>query len=682
MPQELVTRQTNGISMGADGNIWMFLKNGTDGITSGTGNLYRWDGESSASFVFSVNGFMATTQGVAYNSTAYSESTVPSPQGKDNLMGYQNQVTYSNLGILQFTDGVVKTYCLTYTIDGGKGTMPQHLNRGPFPNFDGTYSLASTTITTVGNVNSVSSSIFELGKVNSATAVCDLRTVVTVDKDVVQAVKQQNGKYLVNQVVVPGGESWLTRVGLLGTDGSYTDLVSTTNNSFPAARCCYMSQDWGAPNAIVAYFGADNKSHGLSYVNGALSEVFNSGVSGQLTIDIWTNDFKGKTAVFGGSNRFTGFAGPDLLVAVDINTKKSTLVGAYNGLINGTVGYSMMQGDSTLDSDGTVYFVGYLPSDKTNHFFKAVIFWASPTFTKAEAEQPTITLGSSSQLTWCATNATTVSITGLGADAGTVIVPICGSIIVSPTTTWTYALTAIGPLGSAHATVTVTVVPNPPQIQAMTVIFGGTTSMKAAPGQIITIWGSLCGNVPADTQWVPLQTAVAGCSVKFADVQGQNVTLGSLYYVSAGQINVQVPDGLALGTAQMAVTFNGLSSAPQFFEVVSTNPDYVVETVGTQAYLKGVHLNGSYTTASNPAVGGETILVFLSGLGPGTKIAISVNGIPATVYYAGPQGDYPGLDQINVQVPANVKYGTQYMVTATATDGTQKVDTLSTEPAK
>jgi uncharacterized protein (TIGR03437 family) len=329
--------------------------------------------------------------------------------------------------------------------------------------------------------------------------------------------------------------------------------------------------------------------------------------------------------------------------------------------------------DAAITPDGVVYAV------VSGQLYKLTLN-GLPIFTKAEAEQPTITRGSSTQLTWCATNATTVSITGLGADAGTVVVPVCGSVVVSPTTTETYTLTAIGPLGSAHVTVTVTVVPNTPQIEATTTIFGGTTTLKAAPGQIVTLWGTLCSNVPADTQWLPLQTAVAGCSVKFADVQGQNVTLGYLYYVSAGQINVQVPETTTLGTAQMTVTFNGLSSAPEFFRVVSTNPDYVVETVGTQAYLKGVHLNGSYTTASNPAVGGETILVFLSGLGSGTKIAITVNGIPATVYYAGPQGDYPGLDQINVQVPANVKYGTEYIVTATATDGTQKVDTLSTEP--
>ena len=684
MPQELVTREPGGISMGADGGIWMFLKNGTEGIASGTGNLYRSDGASGATFEFSVDGYLSTETGVAYNSTSYSEVFVPSPQGKDNLMGYLNQVTYGNLGILQVINGVVRNYCLNYTIDGGKGTMPQHLNRGPFPNYDGTYSLASTTITTVGNVGSVSSSIFELGKVNSATAVCDLRTVLTVNKEVVQAVKQRDGRYFVNEVVQPGGDSWLTRIGLRGTDGSYTDLVSTANSKFPATRCCYISQDWGTTNVIVAYFGTDNKSHGLSYVNGALNEVFNSGVSGQMTSDIWTDDFKGSTALFGGSNNAISFAGPDLLIAVDINTKKSTVIGAKNSSINGTIGYSLIWGYSTLGSDGTFYFAGYLPSDKTDHYFKAVIS-GPPAFIKAEAGQSSIVAGDSDPISWIATNTDKVTVQGLGLPNGQVVItdlPASGFLTVSPLQRVTYTLTAYGQFGFATAQITVDVVPAPPEIKATTTIFGGKTSMKAAPGQIVTIWGNLCGNVPADTQWVPLRTAVAGCSVQFADAQGKNAILGNLYYVSSGQINVQVPETTILGTAQMTVIFNGLSSAPQYFQVVSTDPDYVVETVGSQTYLKGVHLNGSYTTASNPAVGGELILVFLSGLGSGTKIAIAINGIPATVYYAGPQGDYPGLDQINVQVPANVTFATEVTVTATAVDGTQQVDTLSTEPAK
>jgi uncharacterized protein (TIGR03437 family) len=129
----------------------------------------------------------------------------------------------------------------------------------------------------------------------------------------------------------------------------------------------------------------------------------------------------------------------------------------------------------------------------------------------------------------------------------------------------------------------------------------------------------------------------------------------------------------------MVVTFNGLtSSTPMFFQAIATNPDYVVHEIGSQTYLKGIHADGSVTGA-NPAEGGEMILVFLSGLGAGTKIAIDVNGVPATVYYAGTT-EWSGLEQINVRIPDSIQYATEFTITATATDGTQKVDTLLTEP--
>ena len=571
----------------------------------------------------------------------------------------------------QITPAQVQNVCTDFSVGAGK-TLEPNLP-GSFPASDGTRYV-------VGN-NNVSSQIYLRGKPD-AKGVCNLTSVASIPNvPILQAWKQADGKFLAQDLLeVSPMDGIFSEISLVRNGAVESRLVSTNtanNPAITATKCCQMYVDWSRNQSLVTYFADGGGGHAFVYnSDGVINPIYNNedGLASNFMFDevFGEPSLSDKWAVIGVSTN-----GVFRLLRINTETKEVTVIARVGDSLPGGMSFWMTNG--VVSPDGTVFFPGYSTDGKTCKVYRA---WVPgpPAFTKAEAEQPTITKGSSTSLTWCATDATTVSISGLGADAGTVIVPVCGSVVVSPTTTETYTLTAIGPLGSAHATVTVTVVPNPPQIEATTTIFGGTTTLKAAPGQIVTLWGTLCSNVPADTQWLPLQTAVGGCSAKFADIQGQNVTLGNLYYASARQINVQVPETTTLGTAQMVVTFNGLSSAPEFFQVVSTNPDYVVETVGTQAYLKGVHLNGSYTTASNPAVGGETILVFLSGLGSGTKIAITVNGIPATVYYAGPQGDYPGLDQINVQVPANVKYGTEYIVTATATDGTQKVDTLSTEP--
>ena len=78
-------------------------------------------------------------------------------------------------------------------------------------------------------------------------------------------------------------------------------------------------------------------------------------------------------------------------------------------------------------------------------------------------------------------------------------------------------------------------------------------------------------------------------------------------------------------------------------------------------------------TSGNPAKRGETVLIYLTGLGavnppvadgtaggvnPLSKTAATVNvligGLPATVSYSGLAPLYPGLYQLNVVVPADL----------------------------
>jgi subtilase family serine protease/prenyltransferase beta subunit len=71
------------------------------------------------------------------------------------------------------------------------------------------------------------------------------------------------------------------------------------------------------------------------------------------------------------------------------------------------------------------------------------------------ATPSTIIAGQSTTLTWITANATSVSISGITASQ-----PANGSIVISPTTTTSYVLTATGPGGTASASVTVTVKPS------------------------------------------------------------------------------------------------------------------------------------------------------------------------------------------------------------------------------
>jgi len=84
---------------------------------------------------------------------------------------------------------------------------------------------------------------------------------------------------------------------------------------------------------------------------------------------------------------------------------------------------------------------GFTPQSQQNPLQPTIAISAQPT---------SITTGSAATLKWTSTNATSVSIAGVGTFGAT------GSVMVTPTTTTTYSATATGPAGTATSKVTVT----------------------------------------------------------------------------------------------------------------------------------------------------------------------------------------------------------------------------------
>jgi uncharacterized protein (TIGR03437 family) len=48
------------------------------------------------------------------------------------------------------------------------------------------------------------------------------------------------------------------------------------------------------------------------------------------------------------------------------------------------------------------------------------------------------------------------------------------------------------------------------------------------------------------------------------------------------------------------------------------------------------------------------LALFGTGIRGGSPVTATVNGTTAPVSYAGPQLDYPGLDQVNIGLPASL----------------------------
>ena len=132
----------------------------------------------------------------------------------------------------------------------------------------------------------------------------------------------------------------------------------------------------------------------------------------------------------------------------------------------------------------------------------------SPTTQKSSTIQPTITLaaqpgtvlsGTSTMLSWTASNATSVTISGLGT------FPATGSVKVTPTATTTYTATATGPGGTTVSTTTVTVTAsqNPPptisfNAQPSTIPSGATSVLSWTTTNATGVSISGLGNFPAN----------------------------------------------------------------------------------------------------------------------------------------------------------------------------------------
>ncbi|MGA2196503.1 MAG: IPT/TIG domain-containing protein, partial [Bryobacteraceae bacterium] len=142
-------------------------------------------------------------------------------------------------------------------------------------------------------------------------------------------------------------------------------------------------------------------------------------------------------------------------------------------------------------------------------------------------------------------------------------------------------------------------------------------------------------------------------------------------YVSATQINALVPYSTQGPTATIVVQNGAASSNTVTVPVAATAPGvFALDQSGTGAGAV-LHSNYSVVNAANPAVPGETVLVYLTGMGAVTPAvadgaipgASNINATPLSVYvadvsvtpsYAGMAPGYPGLYQMNFTIPLTI----------------------------
>ncbi len=185
-----------------------------------------------------------------------------------------------------------------------------------------------------------------------------------------------------------------------------------------------------------------------------------------------------------------------------------------------------------------------------------------------------------------------------------------------------------------------------------------------APDSYVTVFGTnLATTVQASTP--PYPASMAGTTITVTDGQGTD-RQAPLVFVSPNQVNYLIPEGTQPGPAQLTirsgsgdVSLENLDAeeiAPALFSANSTGRGpaaaYVQKTDQSIAYTFNCIGAGSCDNMPVDLSGPDTYLVLYgTGIRNSKSVGVTIGGQPAQVVYAGPQGSFPGLDQINVILP-------------------------------
>jgi uncharacterized protein (TIGR03437 family) len=218
----------------------------------------------------------------------------------------------------------------------------------------------------------------------------------------------------------------------------------------------------------------------------------------------------------------------------------------------------------------------------------------------------------------------------------------------------------------------------------------GSTLITTAPGGIVSLFGTGLSPITSDLN------GFGGIAALTAAIDGVTVTVGGVkapfYFVSPGQINVQVPFEVTAGPQPVVVTTAGGASAAFTVTVASAVPSiFVLDTVGTAAVVENSDF--SLITATNKAKVGDIIVIYSTGLGQTTPamttgalavppasgfnntatVTVTIGGVNAPVIYSIGSPGFAGLYQTAVTVPAGVTGSSAVILTL----GTAKSNTVN-----
>jgi uncharacterized protein (TIGR03437 family) len=209
-----------------------------------------------------------------------------------------------------------------------------------------------------------------------------------------------------------------------------------------------------------------------------------------------------------------------------------------------------------------------------------------------------------------------------------------------------------------------------------------------SPGQYVTLFGSGLAASATAAASTPFPTTLGGVQVLVNDRPC------ALYYVGPDRVSLLVPQATAPGTASAVAIVGANRSNTIQLPVARTAPGVfsaAANGVGGGAILK---TNFSLVTPQNPVRRGDTVMIFLTGLGevsPGVadgvaapssplsavtaNVNVYIGGVRASVSFKGLSPGLVALYQVNAVIPALAPTGANIPVGIETPEGfTDQVD--------
>ncbi len=212
----------------------------------------------------------------------------------------------------------------------------------------------------------------------------------------------------------------------------------------------------------------------------------------------------------------------------------------------------------------------------------------------------------------------------------------------------------------------------------VTSVSAASYQRSVAPESIVTAFGDGMARVTQIATSLPLPVMIEGTEVRVRD-RGGVERASPLFFVSPAQINYQIPPNTSPGAATVTVISGAGGAANETLAIAAIAPGLFSANANGQGVAAAVALRvrsdglqtfeavSRYDDAQRRYVaapidlGPESDQLFLILFGSGLRnrsalsaVTARIGGVDVETIYAGAQGDFVGLDQVNLRLPRSL----------------------------